>query len=193
MSRRTSKLTPPVWPSAWPEQTATPQASGWLAPQLIGSLQALPTQPSQWAALASWGLAGTCSACDADLGPGAIYCSQCGGWQDGLPGLRAVAWLRYGQGMSLVPVPVVMLAPKSVGLAAFLELLFPGAGLAYLGRIFPAVFVFFLSLALFVGIATLTDSAQCLGLFVVIWLVVRLGGIIKDTEKYNRQAIGLQY
>jgi hypothetical protein len=101
-----------------------------------------------------------------------------------------VALLAEGQRVPVVPVPVVVLAPKSVGLAAFLEIVFPGAGLAYLGRIFPAVLVFFLSLALGAGVVMLTGSVQCLGLFAVLWLIVRLGGIINDTEQYNRQAMG---
>ncbi len=189
MSRRTSKLTQPMWPDPRPTEAALPHADQWLSLEPLVPRETLPTQPGHWPTTAPGETGTICTSCGAGLDPGSMFCPQCGSLQSAGRSVGAVALLPKGQRVAVIPVPVVILAPKSVGLAAFLEILFPGAGLAYLGRIFPAVLVFFLSLALGVGVVALTGSTQCLGLFAVMWLIVRLGGIINDTEQYNRQAL----
>jgi hypothetical protein len=191
MTRRTSKLTPPVWPNA-AAQPVLMRAAQALAVESLAPQETVPTRPGQWPVLAQtspWETGNACTSCGADLGPGSSFCSQCGSPQAAIHHAVVAARAPRGQRLPVIPVPVVVVAAKSVGLAAFLEFLFPGAGLAYLGRIFPAVFVFLLSLALGVGIVALTSSTQCLGLFAVLWLIVRLGGIINDTERFNRQAV----
>jgi hypothetical protein len=189
MGRRTSKLTQPVWPDPIPTQAALPQTDQWLELEPLGLRETLPTQPGHWPATAPVGTGTLCTNCGASLDSGSMFCQQCGSLQSAGRSVGTVALMPKGQRVPVIPVPVVVLAPKSVGLAAFLEILLPGAGLAYLGRIFPAVLVFFLSVALGAGIVALTNSTECLGLFAVMWLIVRLGGIINDTEQYNRQAL----